>query len=93
MISAADFCTSHKVEMSFVEALKESGLIEVAVLERQSYIPFEELGKLEKLIRFHYELDINVEGIETIMHLLQQVDRMQKENFLLKSRLRLYESD
>ena len=93
MISIIDFCRSHNVEITFISDLQEAGLIEVTTIERSPYIPFDELYKLEKLIRFRYELDINVQGIETITHLLNRLENMQRELSLLKNRLRLYEND
>ena len=48
-------------------------------------------SNLEKFIRLYYELDINLEGIETITHLLQRINSLQDEIIILKNRLRLYE--
>jgi hypothetical protein len=33
----------------------------------------------------HYDLDINIEGIETINHLLEKIDLLQKEILQLRS--------
>ena len=93
MISIIDFCNSHHVEVAFVSDLREAGLIEVTTIESSVYIPFYELNKLEKLIRFRYDLDINIEGIETITHLLNRLEAMQQELSTLKNRLRLYENE
>ena len=43
------------------------------------------------MLRLHRELDINIEGIDTIDHLLQRMDNLQKEVISLKNRIRLYE--
>jgi PleD family two-component response regulator len=37
-------------------------------------------------------MDINVEGIEAVSHLLERIQRLQDELTGLKNRLRLYES-
>jgi len=37
-------------------------------------------------------MDINLEGIETVTHLLQRINLLQNEIIVLKNRLRLYES-
>jgi len=52
----------------------------------------DELQTLEKLIRMHYELDINMQGIEAINFLLERVQNMQQEITYLKSKLNIYES-
>ncbi len=47
-----------------------------------------------RIIRLYYELDINLEGIEAIIHLLQRIDTHQQEEIIaLRNRLRLYEPD
>jgi hypothetical protein len=65
--------------------LEDSGLIRVTSVEQSSYISSDELEKLEKFVRMHYELDINIEGIETINHLLEKIDLLQKEILQLRS--------
>ena len=51
------------------------------------------LARLEKITRFHYEFDINWEGIETIIHLLERMYALQADMTALKSRFRLYDDD
>ena len=90
-VAAREFCRSHNVEISFIQSLNESGLIEITTIEENAFIDTEHLPELEKLVRLHYDLDINLEGIETIHHLLQQITTLQKEMNTLKNKLRLYE--
>lgn len=91
MISAAEFCECHHIEISFIDSLKETGLIEIATIEEMSYIRESQLNDLEKIVRLYYDLDINIEGIDTVINLLQRMEDMQHEIALLKNRLRLYE--
>lgn len=91
MIAATVFCTHYKVEFSFVQSLHHSGLLQAESRENNLFIPVEEMPLLEKLVRLHYEMDINLEGIETIQHLLQQAEAMQQEIRQLKNRLSIYE--
>ena len=93
LIAVDEFCASHNIEISFVNSLQQTGLIETTIIEGGWYIDAGQLQQLEKYIRFYYELDINLEGIESITHLLQRVNAMQEEITALKNRLRLYESD
>ncbi len=85
LIPAEDFCIYHNIEYSFISSLEESGLINITLVEHSSYIPANEIQKLEKFIRLHYDLDINLEGIETIHHLLEKIEEMQKEIRHLKN--------
>lgn len=91
LIPADEFCASHHIEISFIKSLQETGLIEMTVTEDAKFIRTEQLNQLEKIVRFYYEMDINLEGIETINHLLQSIHTMQHEITSLKNKLRLYE--
>ena len=91
MIPANEFCTSHNIEITFINSLQEAGLIEITTISETEYIHESQLNELEKIVRLYYEMDINLEGIETVIHLLHRINDMQGEITLLKNRLRLYE--
>ena len=86
LIPAKDFCIYHNVEYSFISSLENSGLISVTSVERSSFIHADEMHKLEKFVRLHYDLDINLEGIETINYLLEKIESMQQEILKLKNK-------
>lgn len=86
-----EFCAKHEIEISFVDSLQQNGLIEITMIENAWFIDSNQLLKLEKFVRFYYELDINLEGIETISHLLERVNALQDELTMLKNRLGIYE--
>jgi hypothetical protein len=87
------FCERHSIELSFVTSLNEYGLIEITTIEETQYIFTEQISDLEKMIRLHYELDINLEGIDAIAHLLKRENNLREELTALKNRLRLYENE
>ncbi|MBK8611183.1 MAG: MerR family transcriptional regulator [Chitinophagaceae bacterium] len=86
-----EFCTQHQVDITFIYALHNSGLIEVTVTDEQICIPEQQLPNLEKMVRLYYEMGINVEGIETINHLLNRMNEMQELVNELNNRLGFYE--
>ena len=86
LIPAKDLCMYHNIEYSFINDLENSGLISVTSVQQEVYIPEEEMQKVEKFIRLHYDLEINVEGLETISYLLDKMETMQKEIMHLKNR-------
>ena len=92
-IAVDQFCACHDIEVSFIHSLQQNGLIEITTVENTGFIDAEQLRQLEKYIRFYYELDINLEGIETIVHLLQRVNAQHQEITALRNRLLLYEDD
>ncbi len=91
-ISLDEFCSNHNVEISFIGSLQQTGLVEIHTIKETGFIEVSQLRQVEKFIRFHYDLDINIEGIETITHLLQRITSMQDEMTMLRNRLRVYES-
>jgi hypothetical protein len=93
MIPADEFCIHHNIELSFIYSLKESGLIEMRSVEEKIFVPVSQINQLERLVRFYYEMDINLEGIETITYLLQRMNDMQQQIILLNNRLSIYESE
>jgi len=92
LIPANEFCVHHNIEISFISSLHENGLIKITTIEETSYIHKNQLPDLEKIIRFSSELDINIEGIESIIHLLKRINEMQNEITVLKNRLSIFES-
>ena len=90
-IAINEFCINHNIEYSFITALQQTGLIEITLVEEKAFIGEDQLQQVEKFIHFYYDLDINMEGIESINHMLQQMIAMQDEIIELRNRLRLYE--
>jgi hypothetical protein len=91
LIAVNEFCVNHHIEFSFINLLQQNGLIEIRTIESKYFVEKEQLPQLEKYVRFYYELNINLEGIETISYLLQRIENLQNEIIKLKNRLRLYE--
>lgn len=91
LITTTDFCTYHHLEQTFITDLHEAGLIQITIFNQTPCIPETELDKLERMIRLHADLDINVAGIEAITHLLQRIEDIQEEMRLLKNSLKAYE--
>ena len=92
LIAVDEFCASHNIEISFISSLHQSGLIEIKTIKNSGFLEADQLRQLEKYVRFFYDLDINLEGIETIDYLLHQINSMQDEIINLRNRLRLYET-
>ena len=89
LIPLNECCKHYEIELSFIGSVQEYGLIEITSIGEEQFIYTSQLQKLEKLIRLHYELEINMEGIEAITNLLVKVERMQQEITYLKNKLSL----
>lgn len=93
LIALDEFCASHNIEISFISSLQQSGLIEITTIKESDFIDADQLQQLEKFVRLYYELDINLEGIETINYLLNRINSLQDEITILRNRLRIYEAE
>lgn len=81
-------CTSYEIESSFIDSLSEFGLLEIVEEENARFLDPVHLSDLERMIRLHYELGVNMEGLDTIRHLLERIERMHQEILELKNTIR-----
>jgi hypothetical protein len=77
--------------LSFINSLQAHGLIEVNTISEKRFILLDTLPELEKFIHLHYDLEINMEGIEAISNLLNRMKTLQEEIAALKNKLHIYE--
>ncbi len=82
----------YEVEESFIESLQEVGLIQVIDQDEDRFVAYDDLSDLEQFIRWYYEMDINVEGIDALRHMLQRVRSLQSEIAQLRHELQFYKS-
>lgn len=92
LISIQQFCLHYNVPINFVKALKDYELVEFTSTEDETYLQIHQLNEVEKIIRMHYDLEINFEGIDVIYNLLKQVEHLQNEVRILKNKLNAYEN-
>lgn len=78
-IRVSDICKSHQIEIRFIHELSENGLIELFVEEEEEFLEEEQLRPLEQFAAWHYDLDINLQGIEVARHLLTKIEYLQAE--------------
>lgn len=89
LIIIREYCTKSQIDIDFIEQLENEGLIELTVINNEQYIDISQLSTLEQYVRWHYDLSINVEGIDVIKNLLDRMDEMQQEIQQLKQFIRL----
>jgi len=91
LISAQILCSQYNIEISFVDALNKMGLIQIEIIEQNQFIHQDQISDLEKIIRLHHELNVNLEGIDIVFNLLEKEQELRNELNTLKNKLRLYE--
>ncbi len=78
-ISVEQCCLYYSVEIAFVQQLDEHGLIVLDHSGQGAFIEYDQLPDLERYMRMHYDLQINMEGMHAIKHLLHQIHILQAE--------------
>jgi hypothetical protein len=92
-VSLTEFCQHHQIDPSFVYSLQDHNIIEVEMVDEDACIVSDrQLFILEKFVRLHYDLHINLEGLDAIHHLLERMEHLQNEVKQLRTRLALYEA-
>lgn len=92
-ISIRTICRCHGVSESLIIEMSELDLIELEEVEDEKMIREYELSTLEKFMRLHNELDINLAGIEVVHNLTQRLEEMEREMDRLRKQLAIYESE
>ena len=91
LISVQLICKRYNVPVSFINTLQEYQLIEIIVEKDDFFIHTKQIKEVEKMMRLHYDLDINLEGVDAIYNLLRKVDSLEQEITTLHNKLRFYE--
>lgn len=93
LIAITTVCSHYEIEFSFIDALHKTGLIQIETDQQEQFIHQDQVGDLEKMIRLHQELNVNIEGIDVVLNLLEKEKALREELNALKNRLRLYENE
>lgn len=89
LISITEYCVNYQTDPIFINSLEESGLLVLTLVEEKRYIHIEQLEVVERYKHLHYDLQINIEGLDAIRHLLDRVLELQQEIKDLRNQLHL----
>ncbi len=90
-IKIEQLCDYYQIPNTFFAELEEYGLLNSDIYNDKKMAVREDfLGDLEKIMRLHYDLNINMEGIDTVLNLLEKIEKLEKELAYLKKHLELY---
>ncbi|MBP8792695.1 MAG: chaperone modulator CbpM [Lutibacter sp.] len=92
LITINNLCENYKIEISFLSNLKDFDLIEIVTIEQVQYIHQDKINDLEKIIRIHNELGVNMEGIDVVFNMLSKINELENELNSVRNRLSLYEN-
>ncbi|MDG4951342.1 chaperone modulator CbpM [Weeksellaceae bacterium KMM 9724] len=88
-IKITEFCENEKIETSFLLELNREGLLRLEKQEEVEYIDQNDLPQIEMFARWHYELGVNLEGIDAMRHMLERMKEMQKQIQILEKKLQI----
>jgi hypothetical protein len=86
-ISREDLVKIYNIEISFFDELEESGLLETCTENSAKYLLYDELPAFERFVNWHYDLDVNLPGMEIISDLLKKIDILENKNKKLLEKL------
>lgn len=92
LIIVSEYCRKTNLDPLFLNQLEEEGLITIYIEEGERYFPAMQLSDLEKYTRLHYDLAINIEGIDAIHNLQLRMQELEEEINYLRNKLNIYES-
>ncbi len=82
-ISREELVRIYNVEITFFDSLEEAGLLSPVTENEQKYLLYEDLQAFERFTNWHYDLDVNLPGLEVIQHLLQKMEELRSDNVRL----------
>jgi len=93
LIPIGTLCEQYRLKLSFFEEMGEIGLIELTVYKGGKHLHQDSLHQVEKILRIHRELRVNLEGVDVVMNILQRQEQLRQELLRVQNRLRRYEDD
>ena len=89
-IAVTHLCSQYKVTTQWFQQLHETGLIQVVTVAEEPCVHFTSIHQVDKIMRLHQDLEVNPEGIDVILNLLEKIENLQTELSGLQRKLQLY---
>ncbi|RXM51537.1 MULTISPECIES: chaperone modulator CbpM [unclassified Chryseobacterium] len=86
-ISREELVRIYNIEITFFDDLVEYGLLTVHIEDNIHYLMYEDLPDLEKFANWHYDLEINLPGLEVIHNMLKKLEALKRRNRELMNKL------
>lgn len=89
-ITVTHLCTQYEVTIQWFHQLQETGLVQIVTVQEEPCVHSENIAQIDKVIRLYQDLNVNPEGIDIILNLLDKIDSLQAEMNVLQRKLHLY---
>jgi hypothetical protein len=90
LVLVATICDHYSLELPFFDQLDHHGMVEIVQVGQDPYIKENQLSILEKVIRIHHDLQVNLDGVAVILDLVDRIELLQQENRNLRRQIRVY---
>lgn len=91
-IAINELCTHYQLEQHFFIRLDELGILEIERKQEELFLHSDGLARLEKILRLHHDLEVNMEGIDVIFNLLNRMEQQEQQLLQLRERLMRFEN-
>lgn len=86
-ISREELVQIYNIEITFFDELVDSGLLHIETDNEIRYLMYEDLPTFERFANWHYDLEINLPGLEVINSMLQKMKNLNQINRELMQKL------
>ncbi|AZA84814.1 MerR family transcriptional regulator [Chryseobacterium lactis] len=86
-ISREELVKIYNIEITFFDELVDYGLLQIQIENNIHYLGYEDLPELEKFANWHYDLEINLPGLEVIHNMLKKLEALNQRNRELMNKL------
>jgi len=86
-ISREELVQIYNIEITFFDELVDSGLLNIETDNEIRYLMYEDLPTFERFANWHYDLEINLPGLEVINSMLQKMENLNQINRELMQKL------
>lgn len=93
LILLSEYLENTHADLEFILLLEEEGLIETHEYNKSKFLHSSQLGDLERFVHLHYDLSVNIEGIDIINNLLNEMQAIRDELNALRRQINLEMDD
>ncbi|MFP3592765.1 chaperone modulator CbpM [Chryseobacterium sp. SIMBA_038] len=86
-ISREELVKIYNIEITFFDELVDSGLLTIQTENEIRYLMYEDLPVFERFTNWHYDLEINLPGLEVIHDMLRKMEDLKSKNRELMNKL------
>ncbi|NML72272.1 MerR family transcriptional regulator [Chryseobacterium sp. RP-3-3] len=86
-ISREELVKIYNIEITFFDELVDGGLLTVETENEIRYLLYDDLSVFERFTNWHYDLEINLPGLEVINDMLRKMEDLKQKNRDLMNKL------